>query len=160
MENKEYWMRVALEEAKIAFEEDEVPVGAVLVKNNKLILRSHNRTKQMQNPLAHAEKLIIDEILSHNNIFLYDYSLYVTLEPCLMCSGMIIWSRLGELIFGTYDDKAGCVGSVFNVLKDKNFNHHPKITHNILSKESSELLTTFFEKKRKEKKSHEVKIKS
>jgi tRNA(adenine34) deaminase len=148
MKNYEYWMKIALEEAKIAFEEDEIPVGAVLVKNNELILRNHNKTRQLQNPLAHAEKLIIEEILSTNKIFLYEYSLFVTLEPCLMCSGMMIWSRLGELIFGAFDKKAGCVGSVYNVLRDRNFNHHPKIKHNVLAEESSDLLRRFFQKKR------------
>ncbi len=148
MKDYEYWMKIAIEEAIIAFEEDEVPVGAVLVKNDKLILRNHNRTKQLSNPLAHAEKLIIEEILSQGKIFLYDYKLFVTLEPCLMCSGMIVWSRLGEIVFGAYDKKAGCVGSIYNVLKDRNFNHHPKITNNVLAKESAELLRRFFQKKR------------
>ncbi len=148
MKDYEYWMKIAIEEAIIAFEEDEVPVGAVLVKNDKLILRNHNRTKQLSNPLAHAEKLIIEEILSQGKIFLYDYKLFVTLEPCLMCSGMIVWSRLGEIVFGAYDKKAGCVGSIYNVLKDRNFNHHPKITNNVLAEESAELLRRFFQKKR------------
>ncbi len=148
MKDNEYWMKIALEEAQIAFDEDEVPVGAVLIKDNELVARNHNRTKQLRNPLAHAEKLVIEEILSRDKIFLYEYKLFVTLEPCLMCSGILIWSRIGELIFGAYDRKAGCVGSIYNVLKDRNFNHHPKITANILAEESSELLRRFFQQKR------------
>jgi tRNA(adenine34) deaminase len=141
-------MNLALEEARLAAQENEIPVGAVLVKNNEIILTEHNLTKQFANPLAHAEKLIIDKIMTSDAVFLYDYSLYVTLEPCLMCAGMLIWSRLGTLIWGTADPKSGVVGSVYNVLKDKSFNHHPKVIGKVLEAECAALLTSFFKDKR------------
>ena len=141
-------MQKALEQARIAFAEDEIPVGAVLVKGDELILRDHNRTRQLANPLAHAENLIIDKILMSKIKYLYDYSLYVTLEPCLMCAGMMIWSRLGCLVYGATDAKAGAVGSVYNVLKDKSFNHNPQVVKGVLEQECSDLLKTFFRAKR------------
>ena len=142
------FMGIALQEAALAAAENEVPVGAVLVKDGEVILRDHNRTKQYANPLAHAEKLIIDKILSSGTVFLYDYSLYVTLEPCLMCAGMLIWSRLGTLVYGATDPKGGAVGSVYNVLKDKSFNHHPQVIRKVREAECSLLLSSFFKDKR------------
>jgi len=142
------WMEVALDEARQALKEDEIPVGAVLVKDNKLILREHNRTRQYANPLAHTEKIIIDRILSSEIKYLYDYTLYVVLEPCIMCAGMMILSRLGTLVYGASDPKAGAVGSVYNVLADKSFNHHPKVISGILEEDCSALLKVFFQNKR------------
>jgi tRNA(adenine34) deaminase len=142
------WMELALNEAKLAAREDEIPVGAVLVKGDELILSDHNRTRQMQNPLAHAEKLIIDKITSSKIKYLQDYTLYVSLEPCLMCAGMMIWSRLGTLVLGADEPKSGCTGSVYNVLRDKSFNHEVKIIRGILKAESAALLQDFFKTKR------------
>ncbi|MBC8384363.1 MAG: nucleoside deaminase [Candidatus Cloacimonetes bacterium] len=147
--NDEYWMDIALSEAKKAFDKDEIPIGAVLVKNDELIAKNHNRTNQLNNALAHAEKLAIEKTISSQEKFLYEYTLYVTVEPCLMCTGMIIWARLGKVVFGCYDPKAGAVGSVYNALLDKNFNHHPEVISGIREKECSELLTIFFKNKRK-----------
>ena len=144
----EYWMRKALEEANLAAAEDEIPVGAVLVWNDQLILTDHNRTRQKSDPLAHAEKLIIDKIMLSGIKYLYDYSLYVSLEPCLMCAGMMIWSRIGTVVFGAYDPKAGACGSVYNVLKDKSFNHQPELIGGVLQSEASSLLKSFFGSKR------------
>ena len=144
----EYWMQMALEEARLAADEDEVPVGAVLVKGVEIILREHNRTRQLRNPLAHAEKLIIDKILASGIGFLQDYRLYVMLEPCLMCAGTLILARLDTLVFGAADPKAGAVGSVYNVLLDKSFNHHPQIISGVLKEPCSNTLTTFFQCKR------------
>ncbi len=139
-----YFMKLALEEARRAASEGEIPVGAVLVKDTEVIMKEHNRTKQLANPLAHAEKMIIDKISASGAVFLYDYTMYVSLEPCLMCAGMMIWSRLGTLVFAAYDLKAGAVGSVYNVLKDKSFNHHPEVISGIAQDEASALLTGFF----------------
>ncbi len=144
----EYWMYIALEEARIAADEDEIPVGAVLVKGNEMILRDHNRTRQMNNPLAHAEKLIVDKILASGIKFLQDHRLYVTLEPCLMCAGMLILARLNTLVFGASDPKAGAVGSIYNVLRDKCFNHHPTIVSGLLKEPCSIIMTSFFQSKR------------
>jgi tRNA(adenine34) deaminase len=148
LETDLHWMSLAMQEAELAASEDEVPIGAVLIKDNELILAEHNRTSQQHNPLAHAEKLIIDKIMSSGIKFLQDYTLYVTLEPCLMCAGMLIWSRLGRLVFAAPDPKAGAVGSVYNVLKDKQFNHHPLVTSGVLSEEAGLLLKNFFQSKR------------
>jgi len=141
-------MSIALEEARLAALEDEIPVGAVLVKDNELVLRYHNRTRQMSNPLAHAEKLLVDKILLSKIKYLQEYTLYVTLEPCLMCAGTLIWSRLGRLVMGARDPKAGAVGSIYNVLADKSFNHHPEIVRGVLEAECSARLKGFFARKR------------
>ncbi|HCX72215.1 MAG TPA: cytosine deaminase [Candidatus Cloacimonas sp.] len=143
-----YWMQIALDEARLAFRENEVPIGAVLVKNDQIIALSHNRTRQMENNLAHAEKLVIEKALQQDK-FLYDYTLYVTVEPCLMCSGIIIWSRVGRVVFGCFDVKAGAAGSVYNSLRDKSFNHHPEVKFGILETECQKLIQDFFSYKRK-----------
>jgi len=142
------WMKRALEEARLALAENEVPVGAVLVKDDKLIAADHNRTRQQGNPLAHAEKLCIDAALTDGQSYLYDYTLYITLEPCIMCAGMIVWSRVGTVVFGAYDPKAGAVGSVYNVLLEKSFNHHPTVIFGVEKEACSNLLSTFFAEKR------------
>ncbi|MBW6514057.1 MAG: nucleoside deaminase [Candidatus Syntrophosphaera sp.] len=144
----ERWMELALQEARQAASENEIPVGAVLVKAGEYVLSEHNRTRQYSDPLAHAEKLLIDKILSQKIKYLQDYTLYVTLEPCLMCAGMMIWSRLGALVLGASDPKAGAVGSVYNVLADKSFNHHPAVIRGVLAEACGSLLTSFFLEKR------------
>ncbi len=149
MSKHKYWMRKALEEAEKAAAVDEIPVGAVLVCGDQLISSEHNRTRQLSDPLAHAEKLIIDKIMLSGIKYLYDYSLYVSLEPCLMCAGMMIWSRIGTVVFGAYDPKAGACGSVYNVLKDKSFNHQPELLGGVLQAEASQLLKDFFKTKRR-----------
>jgi tRNA(adenine34) deaminase len=141
-------MRLALDEARRAASEDEIPVGAVLVKDGELVAAQHNRTRQFADPLAHAEKLLIDKILASKIKYLQDYTLYVTLEPCLMCAGMMIWSRLGTLVFGASDPKAGAVGSIYNVLADKSFNHHPRIVRGVLEEDCAALLRDFFQSRR------------
>ncbi len=146
--NHETFMREAISEAKLAAAENEVPIGAVLVCDGVIVAREHNRTKQLHNPLAHAEKLLVDKMCVSEAVFLTDYTLYVSLEPCLMCAGMLIWSRLGTLVFGAKDPKAGVVGSVYNVLKDKSFNHHPTVVAQVLEAECSALLSDFFKSKR------------
>lgn len=149
----EYWMQFALQEARSALHEDEVPIGAILVKNEQLIFADHNRTNQTNDPRAHAEKLILDKAAAAGIKFLNEYTLYVTLEPCTMCAGMLIWSRLGRLVFGAYDPKAGAVGSIYNVLKDKNLNHNPQVCTGVLATECGKLLKDFFQNKRSEKES-------
>jgi len=143
----DYWMDIAISEAQKAMLIDEIPVGAVLVKDNQLILKNHNRTNLLQNPLAHAEMLILNEIQEKEK-FLLGYTLYVTLEPCLMCSGAIILSKLSNLVFGAFDPKTGVCGSIYNVLTDKHFNHHPQIIAGIKKDECSILLKDFFKSKR------------
>ncbi|MCK4956586.1 MAG: nucleoside deaminase [Candidatus Cloacimonetes bacterium] len=145
----EYWMKKAIIEAKSAFQEDEVPIAAILVKDNKIVAADHNRTKQLNNNLAHAEKLVIESVVAGGEKFLYDYSLYVTVEPCLMCAGMIIWARVGKVVFGCYDEKAGAVGSIYNALLDKSFNHHPELITGVCAEECTDLIRSFFRSKRR-----------
>jgi tRNA(adenine34) deaminase len=142
-------MQLALEQAEQALAEDEIPIGAVLVQSGKVICADHNRTRQQNNPLAHAEKLVIDQALVLGYKYMNDLTLYVTLEPCHMCAGMIVWSRIGRLVYAAADPKAGCVGSIYNILKDCHFNHHPEVTDSVLSEESGSLLKGFFQSKRK-----------
>jgi tRNA(adenine34) deaminase len=143
-----YWMERALQEARLALEENEVPVGAVLVKDDILVAADHNRTRQLSNPLAHAEKLCIEKVLAQGESHLYQYTLYVTLEPCVMCAGAIIWSRVGRVVFGASDDKAGAAGSIYNVLLDKSFNHHPQLRSGVMARECGAILSEFFAARR------------
>jgi len=145
----EYWMQLAIDEARSALQENEVPIGALLVKNNQLILSAHNRTNKTNSTLAHAEKLVIEEVISNGEKFLNDYTLYVTVEPCLMCAGTIIWSRVGRVVFGCYDTKAGAAGSIYNALLDRNMNHNPELVSGVCEEECSNLMKDFFRSKRK-----------
>ncbi len=149
--SNEDWMNLAIEEARSAFVENEVPIGAVLVGNNELLYCDHNRTNQIKNPLAHAEILVIKAAIRAGHKYLQDYTLYVTVEPCLMCAGAIIWSRIGRVVFGCYDPKAGAVGSIYNALQDKNYNHIPVVVSGILADQCSRLMQEFFRLKRKKK---------
>lgn len=142
------FMKAALDEARAAFFENEIPIGAVLVKDEKIIASEHNRTNQSNNPLAHAEALLINRMIEKGEKFLTNYTLYVTVEPCLMCSGMIIWSRVGRVVFGCYDDKAGAAGSIYNALFDKHFNHHPQLTTGVMEAECRSIIQEFFKGKR------------
>ena len=141
-------MNIALKEAQIAFAEDEIPVGAVLVCNDKLIARAHNSTQRLNSSLAHAEKLAIEKAQQKLGKWLYDCKLYVTLEPCVMCAGIIILSRVKSVIFGAYDEKNGACGSLYNLLLDRRFNHNPEVKFGTLANESSRLLKRFFDNKR------------
>lgn len=147
-ERDNFFMQAALKEAQLALAEDEIPVGAVLVKADVIVASEHNKTRHLNNPLAHAEKLIIDKITASEDKFLQEYTLYVTLEPCHMCAGMMIWSRLGRLVYAACDPKAGCVGTVYHVLKDKHFNHNPEVTGGVRAEEAGALLKEFFRSKR------------
>jgi tRNA(adenine34) deaminase len=145
----EYWMQLAIDEARSALQENEVPIGALLVKNNRLIVSAHNRTNKTNSTLAHAEKLVIEEVIANGEKFLNDYTLYVTVEPCLMCAGTIIWSRVGRVVFGCFDKKAGAAGSIYNALLDKNMNHNPELASGVCEEECSNLIKNFFRSKRK-----------
>ncbi|HFI0463410.1 TPA: tRNA adenosine(34) deaminase TadA [Streptococcus suis] len=141
----EKWMRVALAQARYAAEKGEVPIGAVLVKNDRVIAKAHNLRELHNRAAAHAELLVIDQA---NQILgqwrLSGCSLYVTLEPCPMCAGAMILSRVDEVIFAAKDPKGGCAGSLMNLLTDPRFNHQPRLESGILEEEASRLLTSFF----------------
>lgn len=145
----EKFMEVALEEARAAASEGEVPVGAVLVKNGDIIGRDHNRCIQVNDPTAHAEILVIrkgGEVLG--NYRLADTTLYVTVEPCPMCVGAITHGRIVRLVYGAPDEKTGAVGSRFTLLNDPHLNHRVEVRGGILRQECAQVLRLFFSGRR------------
>jgi len=148
-EDKYRFMYAALQEAERAFEEDEVPVGAVVVHNNKIIGRGYNQVEKLKDATAHAEMIAITSAANHiQNWRLSECSIYVTLEPCIMCTGALLSSRTSELYFAANDSKFGACGSVHNLAENSKVNHTIKVYSGILAKESENLLKTFFKKKR------------
>ena len=135
-------MTSALEEAEKAKAKGEIPVGAVIVKDGKVISSAHNETEEKNSPLAHAELLAIKSA-TENMKYLTDCTLYVTLEPCPMCMGAILHSRIGSIVFGAYDEKTGSAGSKAD-LSDLSFFRKPQILGGYMEKECRELLTDFF----------------
>lgn len=150
MDNRQHeiWMKEALQEAEKALCEDEIPVGAVLVRNNEIVYREHNRTRQLSDPTAHCERLIIEKAVRTGQKYLQEHTLYVTLEPCPMCAGMLVLARIGSVVFGCYDPKTGAVGSLYNIPADKQLNHNPEVIGGILNEECSLILRQFFTSKR------------
>ena len=149
MEQYVKYMQMALEEAKLAALEDEVPIGCVIVKDDDVIAKAHNQRENTNNPLGHAETLAIkkaSEVLGDWQ--LVNCELYVTVEPCIMCAGAIIQSRIPKVIYGAPDLKGGALGSSINVLEAQNINHRPIVVFGILEKECSELLKSYFKSKR------------
>jgi len=152
MEQK--FMLEAIKLAHKAFKKDEVPVGAVIVKDNKIIAKGYNLREKKQNALLHAEIIAIQKACKKLKSWrLENCDIYVTLEPCSMCAGAIINSRINNVYFGAYDKKSGACGSVVNLLENKNFNHNPNILGGILEVETGALLTAFFQNKRSKKSS-------
>ena len=150
MNEYETYMLEALKEAELAAKEDEVPIGCVIVKNNQIIARAHNQRDKSNNPLGHAETLAIkkaSEVL--NDWQLVDAELYVTIEPCLMCAGAIIQSRIAKVVYGAPDLKGGAFGSSLNVLNAKNINHRPEVIGGVLEQECTSIIKNYFKSKRK-----------
>lgn len=136
--------------AEQAFENDEIPVGAVLVRNDQIIGKGYNQVEMLNDPTAHAEMLAISaacETISEK--YLSECTLYVTLEPCPMCAGAAVWSKLGTIVFGAQDPKTGGCGSVFNIASNKKLNHQIEVIQGIMESESEYLLKEFFKQKRK-----------
>lgn len=149
----EYYMKVALKEAEKAYKKDEVPIGAVIVKDGKVIARAHNLRESSKQSIAHAEILAIQKACKRLGAWrLENCDLYVTLEPCAMCTGAIINSRIKNLFIGAMDLKSGTVGSKLNLLKDYKFNHTVNVQIGILQEECSNILSEFFKDLRKRKK--------
>jgi tRNA(adenine34) deaminase len=148
----EIYMRLALEEAYKAFSTYEVPIGAVIVHGDKVIGRGHNRRESTKDPTAHAEIIAIKEASQYLGGWrLMDTTIYVTLEPCAMCAGAIINSRIGRVVIGAKDPKGGCCGSVVNLLSNPKFNHRAEVKFGILEDECSSMITNFFKQIRKDK---------
>ena len=149
MSNDEKCMRIAIDEAKLAMDKNEVPVGAVLVKNDKLIAQAHNKPITKNDPTAHAEiQLLRKAGEQQKNYRLPESTLYVTLEPCTMCFGAMVHARIDRIVYGASDPKTGVCGSRMNLNEENFFNHKISITSGILEKESSELLKLFFKSRR------------
>jgi len=146
----QFFMKIALDEAKKSNRIGDVPVGAVIVRNGKIISKAHNLKEKKQNALYHAEVLAISRACKKLKSFrLNDCELYVTLEPCLMCCGAIIASRLKKIYFGAYDKNYGCAGSKYDFLHDKSFECIVESEGGVLEDECRDLITTFFGKIRK-----------
>ena len=146
------FMKEAIKEAKKAELIDEVPIGCVIVKDGKIISRGHNIRETKQNPIGHAEIVAITKASKKLKSWRLDgCDIYITLEPCIMCSGAIIQSRIKHIYFGAFDPKGGALGSSIDVLKADNINHHPDVTSSVLKEECSSLVTNYFKNKRKAK---------
>lgn len=145
-----YYMKEAIKEARLAYDQDEVPIGCVIVLDGKIIARGHNTVEQDKLAISHAEINAIKAVSE----FLGDWRLdkttmYITKEPCAMCAGAIFKSRIKRLVIGTRDLKMGCAGSLYNLVDDDNFNHKVEITYDVMADESVQLLQEFFKEKRR-----------
>ena len=153
MTEDEKFMKEAIKQAKKAYAIDEVPIGCVIVQNGHIIARGYNRRNTDKNTLAHAELTAIKKASKKTGDWrLEDCGLYVTLEPCQMCAGAIVQSRMRRVIIGSMNSKAGCAGSILNLLQIPQFNHQVEITQGILEEECSTMLSRFFRELRQRKK--------
>ena len=153
MTRDEKYMKAAISEAKKAYALEEVPIGCVIVQNDKIIARGYNRRNTDKNTLAHAEMSAIKKASKKTGDWrLEDCTMYVTLEPCQMCAGAIVQSRLGKVVIGSMNPKAGCAGSVINLLQMKQFNHQVEMEVGVLEEECSTMLSGFFQELREKKK--------
>jgi len=146
----EFFMAAALEEAAQASKEDEVPIGALLIDpNGNILAADHNRTRQNSDPTAHAEILVLRKASQvFQNYRLPGTTLVVTIEPCLMCAGALIQARVSTIIFGAHDPKAGALGSLYDLTKDKRLNHRFQVINGVMEEESRTLMQQFFQARR------------
>ena len=146
----ETWMREALKEARRAAAEDEVPVGAVVVKDGRLLGRAHNQRERLKDPTAHAEMVAITQAAEAVGSWRLDgATIYVTLEPCPMCAGALVNARMGRLVYGADDPKAGACGTLMDLANDSRLNHRLPVTRGILAGECGGVLKEFFRKRRR-----------
>ncbi len=149
----EYFMQQALKEAEVAYEADEIPIGAIVVMNNTIIARGHNQTEMLNDATAHAEMIALTSAFNHlGSKYLLDATLYVTVEPCLMCCGALYWSKIGRVVFGTRDTKSGGLRFFLDqdgLLKSQH-PFHPKtqLAHGVLQESCAGLMKNFFKNKR------------
>lgn len=153
MTSDESFMKQAVKQAKKAYDKLETPIGCVIVHEDKIIARGYNKRNMKKNTLAHAEILAINKASKVLGDWrLEDCTMYVTLEPCPMCAGAIVQARIPRLVIGSMNPKAGCAGSVLNLLQQNGLNHQVEITKGVLAEECSGLMTSFFRELRKKKK--------
>jgi tRNA(adenine34) deaminase len=149
IKNDEYYMNKAIELAKKAYTKDEVPVGALLVKDGKIIAKAYNLKESHNNATHHAEILVLNKAYKKLNSWrLNDCVIYITVEPCLMCTGAIIQSRISKIVYGAPDYKGGAIISSINALEAKNINHHPEVVSGVLEEECTDIIKTYFKNKR------------
>ena len=152
MENDIKYMKMALAEARKAYQRAEVPIGAVVVCDDQVVGRGFNLREQTQDPTSHAEMIALREAAENEASWrLEDCQLYVTLEPCPMCAGAILQSRIKRLVYGASDPKAGAVKSLYQLLDDERFNHQVEVEAGVMGKESAQLLKDFFRELRQRK---------
>ena len=145
----EYFMRLALREAQAALDHDDVPIGAVVVKEGEVIGQGHNERELRSDPTAHAEMIALREAARNLGSWrVLDAVMYVTLEPCAMCAGAIVLARIPRVVFGTWDTKAGAAGSVLDVLDVPQLNHRPQVEGGLLAEDCADLLRAFFASRR------------
>src|SRR3712207_219174 len=145
----EYFMRLALREAERALEHDDVPIGAVVVRDGEVLGAGHNERELREDPTAHAEILALREAAARLGTWrVLDSTLYVTLEPCAMCAGAIVLARVPRVVYAAVDPKAGAAGSVMDVLRHPRLNHRPEVAGGLLAQESAELIVDFFRSRR------------
>jgi tRNA(adenine34) deaminase len=145
----EYFMRLALREAARALDHDDVPIGALVVRDGEVIGSGHNEREVRSDPTAHAEMIALREAARAIGSWrVLDAVLYVTLEPCAMCAGAIVLARVPRVVFGATDPKAGAAGSVFDILAEPQLNHRPQVAAGLLAEESADLLRSFFAPRR------------
>jgi len=150
MQPHDRWMRVALDEARAAADEDEVPVGAVIVAAGRVIASAHNQREQLADPTAHAEMIALTQAAAALGSWrLEQCTLYVTLEPCPMCAGAILQARVPVVIWGAADPKAGAVESLYRLFEDQRLNHRVQHTGHVMAEECGRILSDFFRQKRK-----------
>jgi tRNA(adenine34) deaminase len=149
-EQDERWMNAALHEARAALEHDDVPIGAVVVSDGgEVIGRGHNERELREDPTAHAEVLALRAAAAQLGTWrVLEATLYVTLEPCTMCAGAIVLSRVPRVVYATPDPKAGAVDSILSILSDERLNHRPEVTSGVLADEAADLLRSFFRARR------------
>jgi len=142
-------IKLAIEQAKIAEENGDVPIGAVIVYKDQIIAKAYNQREQLKDPTAHAEIIALTQAAAFlENWHLNGCTMYVTLEPCSMCAGALVLSRMDRLVFGCADPKTGACGSIYNIVQDNRLNHRLEITAGVLADECSKLLQDFFQQKR------------
>ena len=150
MNNDELFMSEALKQAKLASLKDEVPIGCVIVKDGKIIAKGYNKREHLKDPTLHAEIVAIRKASRVLNDWqLVGCTLYVTIEPCIMCAGTIIQSRISRVVYGATDPKGGAFGSSINILDAKNINHYPEVISGVLEEQCSNILKSYFKSKRK-----------
>ncbi len=152
-----HFMRLALHQAQMAQQLGEVPIGAVLVHNGRIVARAGNRRELWHDPTAHAEQIVLRQAAQRLGSWrLEDTTLYVTLEPCVMCMGAIILARVPQLVYGAADPRAGAVGSIYDFSGDERFNHKVEVVSGVLAQECGEMLSNFFSQLRRRKKAARI----